>query len=142
MVSAQTPLTDVVTTAKEIEVDGRVAAAMRPVIEGSFGRKIPIRFEFWDGSKLNPPDQTVATLRFLSPDAIRRLLWMPNELGLGRAYVAGDIDLDGDLFDVVTAFRDAKPEVANPGRAWRVLPTAVAAAKKGRGVGRTASSAT
>jgi cyclopropane-fatty-acyl-phospholipid synthase len=103
---------------------------MRPVIEGSFGRKIPIRFEFWDGSKLNPPDQTVATLRFLSPNAIRRLLWMPNELGLGRAYVSGEIDLDGDLFDVVVAFRDAKPEVANPGRAWRVLPTAVAAAKR------------
>jgi cyclopropane-fatty-acyl-phospholipid synthase len=136
MVSARTPLTDVVTTANETEVDGRVAAAMRPVIEGSFGRKIPIRFEFWDGSKLNPPDQTVATLRFLSPDAVRRLLWMPNELGLGRAYVSGDIDLDGDLFDVVMAFRDAKPEVANPGRAWRALPTAVAAAKKVGALGR------
>jgi cyclopropane-fatty-acyl-phospholipid synthase len=128
---AQTPLTqDVATTAREIQTDGRVAAAMRPVIEGSFGRKIPIRFEFWDGSTLNPPDQTVATLRFRSPDAVRRVLWMPNELGLGRAYVAGDIDLDGDLFDLVVAFRDAKPEVANPGRAWRVLPTAVAAAKR------------
>jgi cyclopropane-fatty-acyl-phospholipid synthase len=136
MVAAQTPLTDVVTTAKELEVDGRVAAAMRPVIEGSFGRQIPIRFEFWDGSKLNPPDQIVATLRFLSPDAIRRLLWMPNELGLGRAYVSGDIDLDGDLFDVVIAFRDAKPEVGSPGRAWRLLPTAVAAAKRVGALGR------
>src|SRR4026207_325815 len=107
MVAAQTPLTDVVTTVKEIEVDGPVAAAMRPVIEGSFGRKIPIRFEFWDGSRLNPPNGTVATLRFNSPDALRRVLWVPNELGLGRAYVSGDIDLDGNLFDVVVAFRDA-----------------------------------
>jgi cyclopropane-fatty-acyl-phospholipid synthase len=127
---AETPLThDVTTIARETETGGRVAEAMKPVIQGSFGSKIPIQFEFWDGSTLNPPDQAVATLRFLSPDAIRRVLWMPNELGLGRAYVAGDIDLDGDLFDLVAAFRDAKPEVANPGRAWRVLPTAVAAAK-------------
>ena len=82
---AQTSLTeDVPTVAREIETDGPVAAAMRPVIEGSFGSTIPIRFEFWDGSRLNPPDQTVATLKFSSPDAIRRLLWMPNELGLGR----------------------------------------------------------
>ena len=128
---AQTSLTDDISTAAPpIETDGQVAAAMRPVIESNFGRTIPLRFEFWDESMLNPPDETVATLRFRSPDAIRRLLWMPNELGLGRAYVAGDIDLDGDLFDVVVAFRDAKPETAGAGRAWRVLPTAVMAAKR------------
>ena len=134
---AQTLLTDDVTTAdRTIETDGRVAAAMRPVIEGSFGRKIPIRFEFWDGSSLNPPDDTVATLRFNSPDAIRRVLWMPNELGLGRAYVSGDIDLEGDVFDLVVAFRDAKPEIADPRRAWKALPTAVVAAKKVGALGK------
>ncbi len=61
---------------------------------------------------------------------------MPNELGLGRAYVSGEIDLDGDLFDVVVAFRDAKPEVASAGRAWRVLPAAVMAAKQVGALGR------
>lgn len=134
---AQTSLTDHITTAaSDFATDGPVAAAMRPVIEGGFGRKIPIRFEFWDGSMLNPRDQTVATLRFNSPDAIRRLLWMPNELGLGRAYVSGDIDLDGDLVDVVMAFRDAKPEVANTARPWRALPSAVMAAKRVGALGR------
>jgi cyclopropane-fatty-acyl-phospholipid synthase len=133
---AQTTLTDDVTTAtRAIEADGPVAKAMRSVIESSFGREIPIRFEFWDGSHLSPPAQTVATLRFLSADAIRRLMWMPNELGLGRAYVAGDIELDGDLFDVVVAFRDAKPEIADAGRAWRVLPTALVAAKRAGALG-------
>ncbi len=134
---AQTSLTDHITTAaSDFATDGPVAAAMRPVIEGGFGRKIPIRFEFWDGSMLNPRDQTVATLRFNSPDAIRRLLWMPNELGLGRAYVSGDIDLDGNLVDVVMAFRDAKPEVANTARPWRALPSAVMAAKRVGALGR------
>jgi cyclopropane-fatty-acyl-phospholipid synthase len=134
---AQTSLTDDITTAApSIATDGPVAAAMRPVIEASFGHKIPIRFKFWDGSMLNPPDEVVATLQFNSADAIRRLLWMPNELGLGRAYVSGDIDLDGDLFDVVVAFRDAKPEIGEAGRAWRVLPSAVIAAKRVGALGR------
>ena len=134
---AQTMLTeDVPTAASDIEINGHVAAAMKPVIEGSFGSKIPISFQFWDGSTLNPPDETVATLKFTSPDAIRRLLWMPNELGLGRAYVSGEVDLEGDLFDVVTAFRDSKPEVASVGRAWKVLPAAVVAAKRTGALGR------
>ena len=134
---AETSLTDHIRTADPpIESDGPVAAAMRPVIESSFGRKIPIRFQFWDGSTIDPPDETVATLRLGSPDAIRRLLWMPNELGLGRAYVSGDIDLDGDLFDVVVALRDARPETESTGRPWRVLPAAVIAAKRVGAFGR------
>ena len=112
---AQSTLTDSVTTeARSIETVGPVAEAMRPVIEASLGRSIPVRFEFWDGSRLSPPDPPLATLRFNSPDSIRRLLWMPNELGLGRAYVSGDIDLEGNLFDVVVAFRDAKPRSPRP----------------------------
>ena len=46
---------------------------------------------------------------------------MPNELGLGRAYVAGDLDLDRDIFDLVVALRDAKPTIAPT--VWQVLPT-------------------
>ncbi len=33
--------------------------------------------------------------------ALRRLLWKPGELGLARAWVAGEIDVDGDLYDVL-----------------------------------------
>ena len=31
--------------------------------------------------------------------ALRRLLWRPDELGLARAYVTGDLDVEGDLAD-------------------------------------------
>lgn len=31
--------------------------------------------------------------------ALRRLLWAPGELGVARAYVSGDVDVDGDLAD-------------------------------------------
>jgi cyclopropane-fatty-acyl-phospholipid synthase len=40
-----------------------------------------------------------------SPDALRRLIYAPNELGMGRAYVAGEIEISGDIFDVL-ALRD------------------------------------
>jgi cyclopropane-fatty-acyl-phospholipid synthase len=102
---------------------------MRPLIESRLGRGLPLRFEFWDGSALGP-DQPVATLRFNSADAFRRMLWMPNELGIGRAYVVGDIDLEGQIFDVVVALRDAKPVALAAKSAWRALPTAVKTAKR------------
>ena len=111
------------------ETNGIVAAAMKPLVDGLLGAAIPLRMEFWDGSTLGPADP-VATLRFNSPDAIRRLLWMPNELGLGRAYVSGDIDVDGNLVDVVTSFRDSKPTGAETTSTLKALPIAVRAAKK------------
>ncbi len=37
------------------------------------------------------------TLKILRRDALNRVLTHPGELGLARAYVAGDIDIDGDL---------------------------------------------
>ena len=38
---------------------------------------------------------------------MRRLLWSPNELGLARAFVAGELEVDGDIFEVVAALRAA-----------------------------------
>ena len=38
---------------------------------------------------------------FTHPRALRRLLWAPNELGLARAYVSGDLDFEGDVFAVL-----------------------------------------
>jgi len=33
--------------------------------------------------------------------ALRTFLWEPNELGLARAYIAGDLDIDGDIYAVL-----------------------------------------
>jgi cyclopropane-fatty-acyl-phospholipid synthase len=129
---AQSTLTEAAAaSARHSPVDAvdEVAATMKPVVDALLGAAIPLCFEFWDGSSLQPK-RSVATLRFMSADAIRRLLWMPNELGLGRAYVSGDLEVDGSLFDVVTAFRDSKPEGLVTASALKSLPTAVRAAKK------------
>ena len=53
----------------------------------------------------------IGTLFIKSPDAIRRVLTAPGELGLGRAYVAGDIDFEGDLFEALGAFADHLPKI-------------------------------
>ncbi|HQU26076.1 MAG TPA: cyclopropane-fatty-acyl-phospholipid synthase family protein [Acidimicrobiales bacterium] len=64
------------------------------------GGRVPLRVEAYDGSVAEPTVPSPAnavTLRIRSPDALRRILARPGELGLARAYVAGDIDVEGDL---------------------------------------------
>src|SRR5919198_5433307 len=59
----------------------------------------PFTIELWDGSRV-PATRPGPTLAVRSPRAIGHLLRAPGELGLGRAYVCGDIDTD-DLDGVV-----------------------------------------
>jgi cyclopropane-fatty-acyl-phospholipid synthase len=61
------------------------------------GAELPIRIRAWDGSEVGPSNAPVAVVR--SRRALRRLVWSPGELGLARAYVTGDLDVEGDLED-------------------------------------------
>jgi hypothetical protein len=76
--------------------NGNAATVVAPLLEGLFGDRMPVRFEFWDGSGTGPTDGP-GTLVIRSPDAISRMLWDPGELGIGRAYVAGELEADGDI---------------------------------------------
>ena len=81
-----------------------VASSLEPLVESIFGTpEPPLRVRFWDGSQLGgnrePVDDAVLVLR--SPNALRRLLYAPGELGFGRAYVAGEIDIEGDIYAVL-----------------------------------------
>ncbi len=58
--------------------------------------EMPFRVEAFDGSAAGPPEAPL-TLRILRREALQRALTRPGELGLARAYVAGDIDLVGSL---------------------------------------------
>ena len=80
-----------------------VAAAMAPLLAHFFGGAIPVRFEFWDGTASlgGRVGQRGDTLQVRSPDAVRRLLWAPGELGLARAFVVGDLAFEGDIFEVL-----------------------------------------
>ena len=70
------------------------------LVTGVFGDDLPIGLEAYDGSHAGPADPP-ATLVVRSPDAVRRLVTAPGELGFGRAYVAGDLDVEGDIFDAL-----------------------------------------
>lgn len=76
---------------------GTTAELVRPVLEALVGPNPPVAFRFWDGSTVGP-QQTEATVVVRSPQALRRILWSPGELGAARAYVVGDIDVEGDMY--------------------------------------------
>ncbi len=103
------------------------ADAVAPLLDALLGPDVPIRVELWDGSVIDRPRPAV-TLRVVSPDAMRRMLWMPNEVGLARAYVSRELELDGDIFVAVETFRRALRE-RRTSRA-RALPAAIAAARR------------
>jgi len=120
-------------TVQEAVAGGRSAADnVRPLLDTLLGNDLPVRFEFWDGSALGPADSP-GVVRLNSVNAVRRILWSPNQLGLGRAYVTGEIDVDGDLFWVLDALRDAVAPGARFG--GNAVPTAFAAAARLRVLG-------
>lgn len=75
---------------------GGVAGRLQPLVSRILGVQFPLRIRGWDGSEAGPPGAAVLVLRHRR--ALRRLLWRPGEIGLGRAYVSGDLDVEGDLF--------------------------------------------
>src|SRR5207253_2243865 len=75
----------------------------RPVVD-AFLDGAKVRLEFWDGTSLGPPTGA-PRLRIRSADALKRMLWAPGELGIARAFVAGDLDADGDLFELVSELK-------------------------------------
>ena len=92
--------------------------------------QIPLRLRAWDGSEAGPADAPV--LEFRSRRALRRMLWSPGQMGLSRAYVAGEINAPGDIFEAFTALSSAG-KFAEPGpfrslsagELWLLLRTAV-----------------
>lgn len=75
------------------------AQRLRNLAEQLTGAELPLRIRAWDGSEAGPPGAPTLVVRHRR--ALRRLLWKPGELGLARAWVAGDIDVDGDLYAVL-----------------------------------------
>lgn len=74
--------------------------------------QIPVRLRAWDGSEAGP--EGAPLIEFTSRRALRRILWAPGQLGLSRAYVAGEINAHGDIFAAFAALSSAG-KFAEPG---------------------------
>ena len=97
--------------ARAVRTSGTIAAvSVAILLRGFLGGDVPVRIEAYDGSVLGPVGARTV-LRVRSPDAIRRVLLSPGELGIARAYVAGDLDIDrGTVFDVLE-LRHTRPDL-------------------------------
>ncbi|MDL5202001.1 class I SAM-dependent methyltransferase [Streptomyces sp. ALI-76-A] len=81
------------------------ALRLKSLVEQLLGAPLPVRVRAWDGSQAGPPGAPTLVVR--NRRAVRRLLWKPGELGLARAWVAGDLEVEGDLYaalDLVSGF--------------------------------------
>jgi cyclopropane-fatty-acyl-phospholipid synthase len=87
----------------------------------------PFTVAFWDGSEL--PSTNGAGPRFTvrSPQAAAHVLYHPIELGIGRAYVSGELDVD-DLDAAVEIVREWQPPSFDRATKARLALAAVQAA--------------
>ncbi len=114
---------------------GTVAGSLAPGLELFLGGDLPVGIRFWDDSTLGGPSDATVVLR--SPRALRYLLWAPGELGLARAYVAGEIDLEGDIYTALSlrarlaAPADRRPRRLSRAEAAGLLRTLVSAGALG-----------
>jgi cyclopropane-fatty-acyl-phospholipid synthase len=86
----------------------------------------PFTIELWDGARV-PSTRRGPTLFVHSPRAIGHLIRAPGELGLGRAYVCGDLSTD-DLDGIVALLGRWQPPRVGLGRRLRMIASALRAA--------------
>jgi cyclopropane-fatty-acyl-phospholipid synthase len=68
----------------------------------------PFTIEFWDGSSLPSTSKDGPTFTVRSPKALAHALRAPGQLGLGRAYVSGELEVD-DIDKVIRVLDGWRP---------------------------------
>jgi cyclopropane-fatty-acyl-phospholipid synthase len=101
-------------------------APLRREIESRIPER-PFTVEFWDGTRLAATNGAGPTFRVRSPQAAAQVLRAPGQLGLGRAYVSGEIEVDD--IDAVIEVLDSwqPPSLEAAAKARLLLATARAA---------------
>ena len=101
-----------------------IATRLAETLEPFVGGELPVRLRAWDGSEAGPVDAPLVELR--SPNAVRRLLRHPGELGAAQAYVTGELEVHHDLDEALTYVFEVARERGLGGRP--LSPVAVARA--------------
>jgi len=68
----------------------------------------PFSIELWDGTRLDATNGGGPTFRITSPEALGHVLRAPGQLGVGRAYVSGKIEVD-DIDRALEVIADWSP---------------------------------
>src|SRR5215467_10261955 len=77
------------------------------VFEAMAGPDAPVEFQAYDGSVAGTPGSPVkVTVR--SPAAVAYLAQAPGALGLARAYVSGQLDIEGDMYQALSRMAKAQ----------------------------------
>jgi cyclopropane-fatty-acyl-phospholipid synthase len=97
-------------------------------IERAFPER-PFTVELWDGSRVPSTSGNGAgpTFRARSKDALAYAVAAPGQLGLGRAYVSGEIEVD-DIDGVIGVLNDWKPPPVGAATKARLIAAALRAA--------------
>jgi cyclopropane-fatty-acyl-phospholipid synthase len=83
-------------------------ALIREVLGPPDSWRIAVRL--WDGTSVGPSDART-TVVLTHPWSLRSLLWPPNEVNAGEAYIFGDVDIEGEIegvFDMLGDVSDLK----------------------------------
>jgi cyclopropane-fatty-acyl-phospholipid synthase len=95
-------------------------------IERAFPER-PFTIELWDGAKVPSTNGGGPTFRARSEDALAYAVAAPGQLGLGRAYVSGEIEVD-DLDAVIDVLNDWQPPEVGTATKARLIAAALRAA--------------
>jgi cyclopropane-fatty-acyl-phospholipid synthase len=95
-------------------------------IERAFPER-PFTIELWDGSRIPSTNGGGPTFTARSRDALAYAVSAPGQLGLGRAYVAGEIEVD-DMDAVIALLNDWQPPSVGAAAKARLITAALRAA--------------
>lgn len=111
------------TTTKELATDAADTAhpklTLASVLEIMAGGRMPLRFTAYDGSSAGPTDAPFG-IDLLTPRGTSYLATGRGDLGLARAYIAGDLDIrgvhPGDPYELLKALAESLEFARPPAR--------------------------
>jgi len=105
---------------------GSDTAPLRHELEAAMPDR-PFGLRFWDGSELPATAGGAPLLTARSPRGVAHVLMAPGQLGLSRAYVSGELEVD-DLDALIARMRDWQPPAIDAAAKRRLLLGAARAA--------------
>jgi len=65
---------------------------------------VPLGFRLWDGTTVSVGEgESAFAVVFGSPEVFRRVLLRPTPLRFGEAFIAGELDIEGDILAAMRA---------------------------------------